>query len=196
MKSIGLLNFEGDVFKVERVSVSGNNKEFNLFRVVDYLGKEIFSNVNATFIIEVYDGMRNITTSDGKTYNIRKEHPNAKPKPEDLLRFLGLSSTNSIWNKKDMKKENDMSLCERAHKIVNERDEEKDRMYGPFSEGMDRAAQIFSGATGIQIEGRHMYIAMIALKLSRQSYNHKQDNLLDAIAYIQGLENYENDKND
>ncbi len=93
-----------------------------------------------------------------------------------------------------MEQEKDVSLCQRADKIVNHRDEEKDRMYGPFSEGMDRAAQIFSGATGIKIEGRHMYIAMVALKLSRQSYNHKQDNLLDAIAYLQGLENYENEK--
>jgi len=37
---------------------------------------------------------------------------------------------------------------------------------------------------------------MIALKFSRESYNHKQDNLLDAVAYIQGLENYENSKLD
>lgn len=94
----------------------------------------------------------------------------------------------------NMENKKEMSLCQRADKIVNNRDEEKDRMYGPFSEGMDRAAQIFSGATGINIEGRHMYIAMVALKLSRQSYNHKQDNLLDAIAYLQGLENYENEK--
>lgn len=93
-----------------------------------------------------------------------------------------------------MENKEEMSLCQRADKIVNSRDEEKDRMYGPFSEGMNRAAQIFSGATGINIEGRHMYIAMVALKLSRQSYNHKQDNLLDAIAYLQGLENYENEK--
>jgi hypothetical protein len=39
-----------------------------------------------------------------------------------------------------------------------------------------------------------MYLAMVALKLSRESYNHKSDNLLDAIAYLQGLENYENKK--
>jgi len=90
----------------------------------------------------------------------------------------------------------ELSICERAHKIINERGEEKDRMYGPFSEGMDRAAAIFTASTGIKIEGRHMYLAMVALKLSRQSYNHKQDNLLDAIAYLQGLENYENEKSE
>ena len=37
-----------------------------------------------------------------------------------------------------------------------------------------------------------MFMAMIALKLSRESYNHKEDNLLDAVAYIGALNNYEN----
>ena len=86
------------------------------------------------------------------------------------------------------------SLCETAHRIVNQRDEEKDRMYGPFSEGMDRAAMIFHGMTGLDVTGEHMFKALIALKLSRESYNHREDNLLDAIAYLQGLENYENEK--
>ena len=86
------------------------------------------------------------------------------------------------------------SLCEQAHEIVNERNEEKERKYGPFSEGMDRAASIFNGMTGLNITGKEMYMALIALKFSRESYNHKTDNLLDAISYIQGLENYHNEK--
>jgi hypothetical protein len=47
--------------------------------------------------------------------------------------------------------------------------------------------------TGEIVDADYMYKAMIALKLSRESYNHKQDNLLDAIAYLQALENYYND---
>ena len=85
------------------------------------------------------------------------------------------------------------SLCEIAHEIVNERSEEKEREYGPFSEGMERAAHILSGLIGYKVYAEHMYLAMIALKLSRESYNHKKDNLLDAIAYLQGLENYYNE---
>lgn len=85
------------------------------------------------------------------------------------------------------------TLCEKAHEIVNVRSEEKERQYGPFSEGMKRAALILSGMIGQQVEADYMYKAMIALKLSRESYNHKQDNLLDAIAYLQALENYYND---
>ncbi len=59
---------------------------------------------------------------------------------------------------------------------------------------MDRAASIFNGMSGLDITGKEMYMALIALKLSRESYNHKRDNLLDAVAYIQGLENYINEK--
>lgn len=88
---------------------------------------------------------------------------------------------------------NKKSISQEAHFIVNERDEEKERMYGPFSEGMDRAANIFNGMSGLNITGKEMFMAMIALKFSRESYNHKKDNLLDAIAYIQGLENYMNE---
>lgn len=87
-----------------------------------------------------------------------------------------------------------MTILEEANSIVNNRSEEADRQYGPFSEGMDRAALIFEGMTGIKVTGEHMFKALVALKFSRESYNHKKDNLLDAVAYIQGLENYINEK--
>ena len=89
-----------------------------------------------------------------------------------------------------------MSILEEANDIVNNRNEEADRQYGPFSEGMDRAALIFKGMTGFEVSGEHMFKALVALKFSRESYNHKQDNLLDAVAYIQGLENYINEKSE
>jgi hypothetical protein len=84
-----------------------------------------------------------------------------------------------------------MNILQEADKIINQRSEEKERMYGPFSEGMERAAMIMSGATGKHITASDMYMALVALKLSRQSYNHKEDNLLDAVAYLGGLNNYE-----
>lgn len=86
------------------------------------------------------------------------------------------------------------NILEEANAIVNNRSEEADRNYGPFSEGMDRAAMIFQGMTGIEVTGEHMFKALVALKFSRESYNHKTDNLLDAVAYIQGLDNYINEK--
>ena len=87
-----------------------------------------------------------------------------------------------------------MNILEEANKIVNERSEEKTRQYGPFGEGMERAAQIASGATGKALDARDMFICLVALKLSRESYNHKEDNLLDAVAYLGALNNYIDEK--
>lgn len=89
-----------------------------------------------------------------------------------------------------------MNILERANKIVNERDEEKDRMYGPFEEGMTRAASIASGMTGREWSTEDMYTALMALKLSRHSYNYKEDNLLDCAAYLGSLNNYIQKKNE
>lgn len=83
-----------------------------------------------------------------------------------------------------------MNILKKANEIVNERSEEKERQYGPFSEGMIRASKILTASTGKKFTPEDMYMAMIALKLSRQSFNHKEDNLLDAVAYLGALNNY------
>jgi len=87
-----------------------------------------------------------------------------------------------------------MNILEEADKIINKRSEEKSRMYGDFSKGMERACQIFNGMTGLKLCPEDMYKALVALKLSRESYNHKEDNLLDAVAYLGALNNYINEK--
>ena len=89
-----------------------------------------------------------------------------------------------------------MNILEEANKIVNERSEEKSRQYGPFSEGMKRAASIASGMSGKDITAHDMYIALVALKLSRQSYTFKDDNLLDAAAYLGAWHNFIKDTAD
>ncbi len=89
------------------------------------------------------------------------------------------------------------NILERANEIVNKRSEEKEREYGPFSEGMNRAAKIASGMSGRDLTAHDMYIALVALKLSRQSYNFKEDNLLDAVAYLGAWQNFiEGEKNE
>jgi hypothetical protein len=87
-----------------------------------------------------------------------------------------------------------MNILEQANEIVNLRNEEKERMYGPFEEGMQNAARILSGMTNMDLDAVFMYKALIALKLSREAYNHKEDNLLDAVAYLGSLNNYHNNK--
>lgn len=85
-----------------------------------------------------------------------------------------------------------MNILEKANEIVNLRAEEKERTYGPFEEGMAKAAKIASLMSSKDITTVDMYNCMIALKLSRQSYSNKEDNLLDAVAYIGSLNNLKN----
>jgi len=87
-----------------------------------------------------------------------------------------------------------MNILEQANQIVNNRLEEKERMYGDFDKGMERAAEILTAMTGETLDATFMYKSMIALKLSRESFNHKEDNLLDAVAYIGAMNNYINNK--
>lgn len=83
-----------------------------------------------------------------------------------------------------------MNILDEANKIVNDRSEEKERAYGSFSEGMKRAASIASGMTGKEISANDMFACMVALKFSRQSFNHKTDNMLDAVAYMGAWNNF------
>lgn len=87
-----------------------------------------------------------------------------------------------------------MNILQEANKIIYERSEEKARQYGPMQEGMEEAAQIASLLSRKEITAVDMYNCMIALKLSRQAYNHKEDNLLDSVAYMASLNDYQNKK--
>lgn len=78
------------------------------------------------------------------------------------------------------------NILHRADQIVNHRSEEKERQYGPFAECMSRATAIYNAMSPKeeQISSLGLYRALIALKLSREAYAHKEDNLLDACAYM------------
>lgn len=82
------------------------------------------------------------------------------------------------------------NILEKADEIVNKRSEEKERMYGPFSECNRRCAEITSILSGKEITVEDVYKFQIALKLARESFSHKEDNLLDAVAYIGAYNNY------
>ena len=91
------------------------------------------------------------------------------------------------------------NILKQADSIINDRSEEKERQYGPFSEGMERAAKIATGMTGKEFVAEDVFKILIALKLSRESFSHKEDNLLDLVAYVGALNNYleekQNDEN-
>lgn len=83
-----------------------------------------------------------------------------------------------------------MNILNAADNIVNNRSEEKDRQYGSFPDSMERMKDIFNAMTGLDLKVEHMYQAMIALKLSREAHAHKEDNLLDAVAYMGAMNNH------
>lgn len=82
-----------------------------------------------------------------------------------------------------------MNILKKANEIVNERSEEKERQYGDFQECMQRTAKIASLMSNKPISIEDTYNVLIALKLARQANAHKEDNLLDAVAYIGALNN-------
>lgn len=86
------------------------------------------------------------------------------------------------------------NILKQADQIVNQRSEEKNRQYGSFNDSMDKMRDIFNAMTGLELETKHMFQAMIALKLSREAHAHKEDNLLDAVAYMGAMNNYLEDK--
>lgn len=83
------------------------------------------------------------------------------------------------------------NILKRANEIINERSEEKARQYGPISEGMERTARIASDMLGYEVTPQATYAVMIALKLARNATAYKQDNFLDACAYLGAWDNYE-----
>lgn len=88
------------------------------------------------------------------------------------------------------------NILRRADGIVNERAEEKARQYGDFESMMDNMRDIFNASTGLNLTTESMYMAIVALKLARERYNHKEDNLLDLVAYLGSLNNYIENKKD
>lgn len=82
-----------------------------------------------------------------------------------------------------------MNILKKADEIVNERSEEKERQYGDFHKCMYKTSEIATAMSSKEISVIDAYNVLIALKLARQSYSHKEDNLLDAVAYIGSLNN-------
>jgi DNA-binding protein H-NS len=87
-----------------------------------------------------------------------------------------------------------MNILEKANQIVNKRSEEKERQYGNFIECMTKTARIASELSNKKITTNDAYNILIALKLARQANAHKEDNLLDVVAYIASLNELLNQK--
>ena len=88
------------------------------------------------------------------------------------------------------------TILTKAQDIVYNRTEEQSRNYGEIQESMERASRIATHVLGQDISTDIIYWSIVAIKLSREGYKHKEDNLLDAVAYMSALNDYlENNKN-
>lgn len=87
-----------------------------------------------------------------------------------------------------------MNILEKANEIVNLRAEEKERQYGPFGESIERTAELYNAMSKNKLEPEDIFKVLIALKLSREAFGHKEDNLLDCVAYLGALNNYHESK--
>lgn len=81
-KYLGLLNFEGDIFRAYKESETK-------YVIVDD-NREVILNTDSDGVLNILSGKICLTTSEGRTYNISLEHTEAKPKQKDVNGFLGL----------------------------------------------------------------------------------------------------------
>ncbi len=91
--------------------------------------------------------------------------------------------------------EENSNILSRADIIVNQRGEEKDRQYGNFHESMAKTAEVFNKLRRVQgyqdtLSPEDVYWVMVCLKLTREAVTHREDNLLDAVAYLGALNNH------
>jgi len=106
-----------------------------------------------------------------------------------------MNPTSKNAEKKDSAAQTPKTVLQEAQEIVYERRQEGERQYGPFGESMERTAIVASIVCNKEITAEDVYKILAALKFAREGFAHKRDNLLDAIAYLGGLQKYK-DKND
>ena len=83
---------------------------------------------------------------------------------------------------KDNNEENNKSIIAEAEEIVNG---SRQSDYGDARESFSRIATIASVMTGKEISPEDCCAVMMAVKLVRESFNHKRDNLVDLCGYAE-----------
>lgn len=79
-----------------------------------------------------------------------------------------------------------MNILEQANKIVHE-NTDRSKLYGSYHECNQRIADLMTILTGKPISVTDVYYLEIAMKLAREIQFHKEENLLDTVAYLGAL---------
>ena len=122
----------------------------------------------------------------------------AKPDGSDSKRGSGLDIVKPPgWQPPDLVhclyseiKNSPEPILKRAHDIIDNRTEEKERQYGSMSENCRHAAQIAGIMQNKHFNDSDVMAILAGLKLARHNRSYKQDSLLDAVAYLGALDNY------
>ena len=80
------------------------------------------------------------------------------------------------------KKEGEKSILSEAEEIVNG---SRHSDYGDAKESFSRIATIASVMTGKELAPEDCCAVLMAVKLVRESFNHKRDNLVDLCGYAE-----------
>lgn len=83
-----------------------------------------------------------------------------------------------------------MNILKTANEIINHRKQEAERQYGDIGEEMEKVAGIYNLLHSKNLSARDIFEIMAILKLCRESVSHKEDNLLDCVAYLGAMNNY------
>ena len=81
-----------------------------------------------------------------------------------------------------------MNILEKANEIVNTTTE-RSKLYGSYKECNQRIADLMSILTGKHITLSDVFYLEVAMKLAREVQCHKEENLLDTVAYLGALNN-------
>ncbi|MDR0477673.1 MAG: DUF6378 domain-containing protein [Desulfobulbaceae bacterium] len=76
---------------------------------------------------------------------------------------------------------NNGSILLKAHALING---ERQADYGDPADSLNRIAELWSVYLDKTVTGKDVAMCMALLKISRESHEHKRDNLLDAAGYI------------
>ena len=81
-----------------------------------------------------------------------------------------------------------MNILKQADNIVN--DERINAMYGGYAKCNERIAKLMTIFTGKEITVEDIFYLEVAMKLAREIQHHKEENLLDTVAYLGALNDY------
>lgn len=172
-------------------------KEKDIIEVADALTDLCYVSIGTALAMGI-----NIEETWNEVHKSNMQKQRAKPDGSDSKRNSGFDIVKPPgWKAPDIKKaltkthkirnNNDegMPILLRAHNIIDNRSEEKDREYGSLTENCVHAAQIASIMQRKEFIKSDVISILIGLKLARHNRSYKQDSLLDAAAYIGGLDN-------